>query len=38
MAGIEATSFNSPDATRQFQGHGHPEVVELHGRCVFALG
>jgi uncharacterized cupin superfamily protein len=34
MAGIEAKSFNSPDETRQFQGHGHAEVLELHGKTV----
>jgi Cupin domain len=34
MAGIEAKSFDSPDETRQFAGHGHAEVIELHGRTV----
>jgi len=34
MAGIEAKSFDSPDETRQFQGHGHAEVLEVQGRVV----
>jgi mannose-6-phosphate isomerase-like protein (cupin superfamily) len=34
MAGIEAKSFDSPDETRQFQAHGHAEVVELDGKTV----
>jgi hypothetical protein len=34
MAGIEAKSFDSPDETRQFAGHGHAEVCELHGKTV----
>ena len=34
MAGIEARSFESPDETRQFHGHGHAEVVQLHGQTV----
>ena len=34
MAGIEAKSFDSPDETRNFVGHGHAEVCELHGKTV----
>jgi hypothetical protein len=34
MAGIEAKSFDSPDETRQFQGHGRAEVVEMNGKTV----
>lgn len=34
MAGIEAKSFDSPDETREFAGHGHAEVVNVHGRTV----
>src|SRR4051794_8749888 len=34
MAGIEAKSFDSPDETRQFQGHGRAEVVEMQGKTV----
>lgn len=34
MAGIEAKSFNAPDETRPFAGHGHAEVVEVQGRTV----
>jgi hypothetical protein len=34
MAGVEAKSFDSPDETRQFQDHGHAEVLELNGKTV----
>ena len=34
MAGIEAKSFDSPDETREFQAHGHADVVEMHGQTV----
>jgi hypothetical protein len=34
MAGIEAKSFDAPDETRQFQAHGHAEVVEMNGHTV----
>ena len=34
MAGIEAKSFDSPDETRTFAGHGHAEVIQLHGQTV----
>ena len=34
MAGLEAKSFDSPDETRQFQGHGHAEVLDVAGRTV----
>lgn len=34
MAGIEAQSFDSPKETRQFQAHGHADVIEMHGQTV----
>ena len=34
MAGIEAKSFDSPDETRAFKGHGHAEVLDMHGKTV----
>jgi hypothetical protein len=34
MAGIEVKSFDTPDETREFHGHGHAEVVQLHGQTV----
>jgi hypothetical protein len=34
MGGIESKSFDAPDETRNFAGHGHAEVIELHGRTV----
>lgn len=34
MAGIESKSFDSPEETRQFQGHGHAEVLEMDGKTV----
>ena len=34
MASIESKSFDAPDETRSFAGHGHAEVIELHGRTV----
>src|SRR4051794_29653699 len=34
MSGIEVKSFDSPDETRQFAGHGHAEVCEVEGRTV----
>ncbi|MEA2482241.1 MAG: hypothetical protein QOC55_188 [Thermoleophilaceae bacterium] len=34
MAGLEAKSFDSPDETRQFHGHGHAEVVQMDGKTV----
>ncbi len=34
MAGIEVRSFDAPDETRPFQGHGRLELVRLSGREV----
>ena len=34
MAGIEAKSFDTPDETRQFAGHGHAEVLDVDGKTV----
>jgi mannose-6-phosphate isomerase-like protein (cupin superfamily) len=34
MSGIEVKSFDSPDETRQFHGHGHAEVLQVQGRTV----
>jgi hypothetical protein len=31
---IESKSFESPDQTRPFAGHGEARVVELHGKTV----
>jgi hypothetical protein len=34
MAGLEAKSFDRPDETRPFAGHGHADVVTLGGSAV----
>jgi mannose-6-phosphate isomerase-like protein (cupin superfamily) len=34
MAELQAKSFDSPDETRQFHGHGHAEVVQMDGKTV----
>jgi hypothetical protein len=34
MASIEIKSFDSPDETRQFEGKGHAEVVNIAGVVV----
>ena len=34
MGGIESKSFDSPEETRQFQAHGHAEVLEMGGKTV----
>jgi hypothetical protein len=34
MAAIEAKSFDKPDETRNFAGHGHAEVCQVHGQTV----
>jgi hypothetical protein len=34
MKGIEVKSFDKPDETRAFEGHGHAEMVTLGGRLV----
>lgn len=34
MAGLEAKSFDRPDETRKFAGHGHADVVTLGGKGV----
>ncbi|MFL5895249.1 MAG: cupin domain-containing protein [Thermoleophilaceae bacterium] len=34
MSTIESKSFDSPDETRKFAGHGEAHVVELDGRTV----
>src|SRR4051794_10373911 len=31
MADVEVKDFDSPDETRQFEGNGHADVVELGG-------
>ena len=31
---MEVRNFGSPDETRQFQAHGHAEVMNLDGRVV----
>jgi Cupin domain len=42
MAGLESATFEKPDEVRQFQGHGHVDVVRLSsgdiGRGVFEPG
>lgn len=42
MAGIEIRSFDAPDETRPFEGHGHLELVTVGGheigRGVFEPG
>src|SRR3954451_20068873 len=34
MADVEVKDFDSPDETRQFEGNGHADVVELGGLPV----
>ena len=34
MANIEVKTFDSPDETRQFEGKGHADVVQLAGRTI----
>ena len=34
MATIEVKNFDSPDETRQFEGNGHAEIVNIAGRVV----
>jgi mannose-6-phosphate isomerase-like protein (cupin superfamily) len=34
MAAVEVKNFDSPDETRQFEGNGHADVVELGGHPV----
>ena len=34
MASVEVKSFESPDETRQFEGKGHAEVVNVGGRTI----
>ena len=31
---VEVKTFDSPDETRQFQGNGHADVVEVAGRTI----
>jgi uncharacterized cupin superfamily protein len=31
---VEVKSFDSPDETRQFEGNGHADVVEIGGRTI----
>jgi hypothetical protein len=34
MPDIEAKSFDSPDETRPFEGHGEAQVVNVSGRAI----
>jgi hypothetical protein len=34
MADLEAKNFNAPDETRQFQGKGHMDIVNVGGMTV----
>ena len=34
MAGVEIKSFDKPDETRMFEGHGMAEIVMMAGRPV----
>ena len=34
MAAVESKSFDSPDETRPFEGHGQAEMVKLAGQTV----
>jgi Cupin domain len=34
MPDIEAKSFDSPDETRPFEGHGEAQVVNVGGRAI----
>jgi hypothetical protein len=34
MAAVESKSFDSPDETRPFEGHGQVEMVQLAGHTV----
>ena len=34
MASVEVKSFDSPDETRQFEGNGHADVVQLGGKTI----
>jgi hypothetical protein len=42
MAGLESATFDAPDEVRNFQGHGHVDVVHLSsgdvGRGTFEPG
>ena len=42
MAGLEAKTFEQPDEVRQFQGHGHVDLVNLSvgqvGKATFEPG
>ena len=34
MAEVEVKSFDSPDETREFEGNGHADVVDVAGQTV----
>jgi hypothetical protein len=34
MAGLEIKNVDSPDETRPFAGHGHADVLNVHGKPV----
>ena len=34
MAGLEIKNVGSPDETRPFAGHGHADVLNVHGKPV----